>query len=1098
MCVCECLLLLAFLFTTHANAKPPTDSVSQKIPEAAKRRIQATLLRAPLSFEANQGQTDEQVKFLARGPGYQLFLTSTEAVMVLRQAGGSRRSAIGNREKLADRLLARSNPKSEIENPKSQVVRMTLRGANPEAEVVGVQELPGKVNYFIGNDPKKWRTNIPTYKRIEYKDIYPGVNMVYYGNQGQLEYDFVVSPGADPSAIQLAFEGSDKVEMDAKGDLILKTASGDLRLHKPLVYQEIAGVRREISATFVLNPNCLESQSKIVNPKSQVVGFRLAAYDASKPLVIDPVLSYATYLGGSGSDGIVSISVDSAGNAYVAGSTTSVNFPTANAFQPLIGGSEDVIVAKLNANGSALLYSTYLGGRVNERAVDIAVDSSGAAYVTGDTNSADFPTTPGAFQTAFAGGDRDAFVFKLNGRGDALEYSTYLGGRVSGRALCCGAGDSGRGIAVDATGNAYVVGETDSDDFPITAGAFQTTPGGGSDEGFITKINATGSGLVYSSYIGGSDGDDAEGVAVDSDGNAYVAGGTRSRNFPVTPGSFQTSFGGGENDLFIIKVNPSGSSLVSATYLGGGDREQGGRGIAIDSLGNVYVAGWSEANVGGGSLIGNFPVAGGAFQGSPRGGGSEAFVTKLNPSVSALVYSTYLGGSGHEALSRISLDGSGNAYVVGHTSSRDFPTASPLQAGLSGSVDAFVTVLNPTGSGLIYSTYLGGSGDEEGRALTVDSSGNAYVVGLTNSIDFPTTGGAFQPVFAGGGDAFVAKIIINQINQPPTASAGGPYTVAEGGTLATLTGSGSDPDGDPLTYTWDLDNNGSFETSGQNPTFSAAGRDGPSSQTVVLKVCDSKGACATSTATVNITNVAPTVGAISAPAAPVQVNTLITTSATFTDPGVLDTHTAVWNWGDGTTSAGAVTETNGSGSATGSHVYTAAGVYTVTLTVTDDDGGSRQSVFQFVVVYDPNAGFVTGGGWIDSPAGAYTANPSLTGKANFGFVSRYRPGATVPEGQTEFRFSVANLNFHSTNYEWLVVGGARAQYKGTGAINGAGSYNFILTAIDGQVAGGGGVDKFRIKIWGTGGVIYDNQMGAADGADPTTQLGGGSIVIHTQ
>ncbi len=313
-----------------------------------------------------------------------------------------------------------------------------------------------------------------------------------------------------------------------------------------------------------------------------------------------------------------------------------------------------------------------------------------------------------------------------------------------------------------------------------------------------------------------------------------------------------------------------------------------------------------------------------------------------------------------------------------------------------------------------------------------------------------------------------------------------------------MTGSGSDPDGDALTYSWDLDNNGSFETAGQNPTFSAAGRDGPSSQTVVLRVCDNKGACATSNATVNITNVAPTVGAISGPVAPVQVNTAITAGASFTDPGVLDTHTAVWSWGDGTTSAGTVTETNGSGSVTGSHVYTAAGVDTVTLTVTDDDGGSGQSVFQFVVVFDPSAGFVTGGGWIDSPAGAYTANPSLTGKANFGFVSRYRPGATVPEGQTEFRFSVANLNFHSSNYEWLVVGGARAQYKGTGTINGAGSYSFILTAIDGQVSGGGGADKFRIKIWSSGGVVYDNQMGASDTADPTTQLGGGSIVIHTQ
>jgi hypothetical protein len=400
-----------------------------------------------------------------------------------------------------------------------------------------------------------------------------------------------------------------------------------------------------------------------------------------------------------------------------------------------------------------------------------------------------------------------------------------------------------------------------------------------------------------------------------------------------------------------------------------------------------------------------------------------------------------------------------------------------------------------------------------------------------------------------------------------------------------------------LIFTWDLDNNGSFETPGQNPSFFTGGRDGPGVETVVLRACDNHGACATSSATINITNVAPvatftaatpinegvgstllmtqvsdpstadttagfrysfacngqdaslalsyasagtsntiscpfpdngtftvkgrifdkdngyttyqssvvvnnvapTVGLISAPIAPVQVNTGIVASANFTDPGVLDTHTASWSWGDGTTSAGTVAETNGSGSVTGSYSYTTAGVYTVTLTVTDDDGGSGQSVFQFIVVYDPDAGFVTGGGWINSPSGAYAANPSLTGKANFGFVSRYRPGATVPEGQTEFRFSVANLNFHSSNYEWLVVGGARAQYKGTGTINGTDGYKFLLTAIDGQRPGGGGEDKFRIKIWDSADiVIYDNQMGAGDDENPTTALGGGSIVIHTQ
>ncbi|MBI1924418.1 PD40 domain-containing protein [Candidatus Poribacteria bacterium] len=336
------------------------------------------------------------------------------------------------------------------------------------------------------------------------------------------------------------------------------------------------------------------------------------------------------------------------------------------------------------------------------------------------------------------------------------------------------------------------------------------------------------------------------------------------------------------------------------------------------------------------------------------------------------------------------------------------------------------------------------------------------------------------------------------LNRPPVADAGGPYNVDEGGSVE-VTASGSDPDGDPITFAWDLDNDGSFEAPGQSVTFSAAGLDGPSTHTIRVQVTDSGGLSAIDQATVTVQNIVPTVGAISAPVDPNQVNTTINTSATFTDPGTPDTHTAVWDWGDSSTSPGTVTETNGSGSVTGSHSYTTAGVYTVTLTVTDDDGGSGGSTFQFIVVYDPNAGFVTGGGWIDSPAGAYAPNPSLTGKANFGFVSKYQKGATVPTGQTQFNFRVANLNFHSNLYEWLVVAGARAQYKGTGTINSAGNYGFMLTTIDGAINGGGGTDKFRIKIWDKNNgdtIVYDNQMGDADDTDPTTVIGGGSIVIH--
>jgi len=336
------------------------------------------------------------------------------------------------------------------------------------------------------------------------------------------------------------------------------------------------------------------------------------------------------------------------------------------------------------------------------------------------------------------------------------------------------------------------------------------------------------------------------------------------------------------------------------------------------------------------------------------------------------------------------------------------------------------------------------------------------------------------------------------VNHTPSANAGGPYTVPEGGTVA-VAASGNDSDGDTLLFAWDLDNNGSFETSGQNVTFSAAMLDGPSTRFIRVRVTDSCGSSAIAQANVNVLNVAPTVGAINAPVDPNSVNTTISVSAGFTDPGVLDTHTAVWNWGDGGSSAGTVNETNGSGSVSGSHAYTSAGVYTLTLTVTDKDGGSGQAVFQYVVVYDPNGGFVTGGGWINSPAGAYTPNPTLAGKATFGFVSKYQHGATAPTGNTQFTFHVASMNFNSTSYDWLVIAGARAQYKGTGTINGSGDYEFTLTAIDGQINGGGGVDKFRIKIRdkATNQIVYDNQMGAGDSASPSTAIADGSIVIHS-
>ncbi len=426
----------------------------------------------------------------------------------------------------------------------------------------------------------------------------------------------------------------------------------------------------------------------------------------------------------------------------------------ASLLQTTFGGSAnvDAFVSKVNAAGSALAYSTYLGGSNDDTGRGIAVDAAGNAYVVGHTSSSNFPVTPGAFQTTFSINGVRGFVSKLNAAGSALVYSTYLGGSSSGHGA-----DAGTGIAVDAAGNAYVTGGTSSLDFPTTPGAFQTVYGG-NDDAFVSKLNATGSALVYSTYLGGSDGEGGSDIAVDAAGNAYVTGYTYSSNFPTTPGAFQTAYGGNV-DAFVSKLNASGSALVYFTYLGGSNDDTG-RGIAVDAAGNAYVTGDAESA--------NFPTTAGAFQSTFSGGGifsfGDAFVSKLHATGSALVYSTYLGGSEADEGVGIAIDASGNAYVTGVTSSSNFPiTADAFQATFGGIYDAFVTKLNGAGSDLVYSTYLGRSGNEggfgPGGGIAVDAIRNAYVTGNTTSADFPTTQGAFKTSFSGGfSDVFVSKL----------------------------------------------------------------------------------------------------------------------------------------------------------------------------------------------------------------------------------------------------------------------------------------------------------------------------------------------------
>ena len=725
-----CAGLVVLVLATLTSSRPMPELRGQlgvapvPVDQVTRTRVQAAYGHLPLRFEANRGQGDPRVKFLARGRGYTLFLISQEAVLVL--AGPPQRQA---------RASERLTPWSPSGSRPAQVVRLRFVDAAPQPQVIGHGTLPGVTSYLIGNDPARWHTQIPTYTRVRYQGLYPGVDLEYYGSQGALEYDLVVAPRVDPARIRLRVEGAEKLEVDAQGDLVLHLAAGEIRQRKPVIYQQDAGRRHLITGGYML-------------AAPQEVGVRIGPYDAGLPLIIDPVvLAYSTYLGGSGGDGGAGIAVDAAGNAYVTGGTSSANFPTTpGAFQTALSSSGgNAFVTKLNATGTALVYSTYLGGSGTDQGNGIAVDSAGNAYVTGSTHSTDFPITPGAFQTALRGAP-NAFVTKVNGTGTALVYSTYLGGSNY---------DVGRGIAVGAAGNAYVTGETASTNFPTTSGAFQTALGAvNAQNAFVSKLNATGTALVYSTYLGGSGlGDGGRGIAVDSAGNAYVMGETASTNFPTTSGAFQTALGGVDvENAFVTKLNTTGTALAYSTYLGGSIFDLG-LSIAVDVAGNAYVTGWTDSA--------NFPTTLGAFQtacASCGGGLQNAFVSKLNATGTALVYSTYLGGSVQDLGLSIAVDSAGNAYVTGYTGSTNFPTTpGAFQTASGGGYDAFVTKLNATGTALVYSTYLGGTNNDFGSGIAVDASGNAYVTGQTPSANFPTRN-PLQPVLAGTSNVFIARL----------------------------------------------------------------------------------------------------------------------------------------------------------------------------------------------------------------------------------------------------------------------------------------------------------------------------------------------------
>jgi hypothetical protein len=732
-------------------------------PQASERDDKARLVGAygqvPLGFEANRGQSDRRVRFLSRGSGYGVFVTQREVVLALGKPGDA------------------------------AVLRMVPVGASPHARLTASARLSRNVNYLVGRRRAHVRRDVASYGRVTYEGIYRGVDLVLRGNQRALEYDFVVAPGAVPETINLRFDGARSLSIADDGALVIKTPAGEVRHRRPVVYQERHGDRRQIPGAFTLRGNR--------------VGFRVGDYDRSRPLVIDPVIEYSTFLGGTTSyDLAQALALGRDGSAYVAGLTFAADFPTtAGAFDadghgptpcapaenpgfqppPVEQCRSDAFVTKLDPKGTDLVYSTFLGGAQSDRIQDIDVDAAGAAYVTGGTDSDDFPTTPGAVDRTAAGERRvigvglvvfpESFLTKLSPDGSRLEYSTLLGG---------GDADEGTGVKIGKGGDAYVTGHTYSADYPTTAGAFDVglnTPGAPSrvcSDIFVTKVGATGSTLGYSTLIGGNRLEFSFGLDVDDDGAAYVTGDSTSDDAPTTPGAFQqrpehVREGAAEPDCsapleqfeeadpLVVKVAPDGSALDYATYFGGSGHEHG-TGIAVQN-GSAYVVGHTNSP--------DFPTTDGAFDRKAKGTATlfDGFAAKVAPAGDRLEYSTLLAGAGDDWVFDVDVDERGSAYLTGMTTSTDFPTTKDaLDSSYEGPGppfhDAFLTRLAPDGSGVLYSSYFGGLGPDVGLNVVEDGNGSAYLSGVTFSPDLPASSQGFDPVFGGPpgySDAFLVK-----------------------------------------------------------------------------------------------------------------------------------------------------------------------------------------------------------------------------------------------------------------------------------------------------------------------------------------------------
>ncbi|TLY27567.1 MAG: hypothetical protein E6K63_10590 [Nitrospirae bacterium] len=727
-------MLLACLLLLPAAAMITAESQKSDRSSAVTLQMQAPYGKLPLYFVENQGQVDARVAYFLQGRDTTVYFTSQDVTIALTgpaaaaEASGSRAFA----RPVGLRPVAEPNGARE-----RWAVKLDFLGANSGIRPIAQNPTPAVISYFKG-PREQWKVGLRTYGSLVYRELWPGIDLVFTGTATRLKYSFLLQPGADPARIKLAYRGA-TVTLTGTGELEVSTPVGSFRDERPLAYQELEGQRVEVAAAYVLSSEAPTG--------AQGYSFRLGPYDRDQPLVLDPaMLVYAGYLGGTGTDIGHGISVDSAGNAYVTGDTTSseASFPVTGGPDLTFNGVTDAFVAKVNEAGTALVYAGYIGGTGIDVGNRIAVDSAGHAYVTGGTSSseASFPVTGGPDLTF--NGVIDAFVAKVNEAGTALDYAGYIGGTGI---------DVGNGIAVDSAGHAYVTGGTSSSEasFPVAVGPDLTF--NGIQDAFVTKVNAGGTALDYAGYLGGTGLDGGFGIDVDSTGHAYVSGSTQSSeaSFPVMVGPDLTF--NGIQDAFVAKVKADGTGLVYAGYLGGTDIDQS-LGIAVDSTGNAYVTGRTT------SSEASFPVAVGpdlTFNGI-----QDAFVTKVNAGGTALVYAGYLGGTGVESGLGIAVDSAGHAYVTGFTQSSEasFPaTGGPDLTYNGGDFDAFVAKVKADGSGLDYAGYIGGTGTDVGSGIAVDSAGNAYVTGYTESSEatFPVTGGP-DLTFNGLPDAFVAKI----------------------------------------------------------------------------------------------------------------------------------------------------------------------------------------------------------------------------------------------------------------------------------------------------------------------------------------------------